>query len=68
MKPNINSVEVHLQLSHNRHRVDGVLVGAGFTCGHERLVIATHLDQSNYLANQKEGPVNEYDLNVPRLL
>jgi hypothetical protein len=29
MKPNINSVEVHPQLSPNRHRVDGALVGAG---------------------------------------
>jgi hypothetical protein len=27
--PNINSVEVHPQLSNNRHPVDGVLVGAG---------------------------------------
>jgi len=29
MKPNINSVEIHPQLSNNRHPVDGVLVGAG---------------------------------------
>jgi hypothetical protein len=29
VKPNINSVEVHPQLSNNRHPVDGVLVGAG---------------------------------------
>jgi hypothetical protein len=29
MKPNINSVEVHPQLSNNRHPVDGVLLGAG---------------------------------------
>jgi hypothetical protein len=29
MKSNINSVEVHPQLSNNRHPVDGVLVGAG---------------------------------------
>jgi hypothetical protein len=27
MKPNINSVEVHSQLSNNRHPVDGVLAG-----------------------------------------
>jgi hypothetical protein len=26
----------------------------------ERLLIATHLDQSNYLANQKHGAVNKY--------
>jgi hypothetical protein len=29
MKPNINSVEVHPQLNHNGHPVDGALVGAG---------------------------------------
>ncbi len=29
MKPDVNSVEVHLQVSHNGHPVDGVLVGAG---------------------------------------
>jgi len=29
MKPNGNSVEDHSQLSHNRHPVDGALVGAG---------------------------------------
>ncbi len=32
--------------------------------GHERLVTSTHFEQSNYLANQKEGGVNKYDLNV----
>jgi hypothetical protein len=29
VKPNINSVEVHPQLSNNRHPVDGALDGAG---------------------------------------
>jgi len=29
VKPTINSVEVHPQLSNNGHPVDGVLVGAG---------------------------------------
>ncbi len=29
MKPSSNSVEDHPQLSHNRHPVDGALVGAG---------------------------------------
>ncbi len=29
MKPNINSVDVHPQVSNNGHPVDGVLVGAG---------------------------------------
>jgi hypothetical protein len=29
VKPNINSDEVHPQLSNNRHPVDGALVGAG---------------------------------------
>jgi hypothetical protein len=28
-KPNINSVEVHPQMSNNGHPVDGALVGAG---------------------------------------
>jgi hypothetical protein len=27
-----------------------------------RLLIATHLDESNYLASQKQGQVNKYDL------
>jgi hypothetical protein len=29
VKPNINFVRVHPQLSNNRHPVDGALVGAG---------------------------------------
>ncbi len=29
-----------------------------------RLLIATHLDQSNYLANQKQGAVNKYGWTV----
>jgi len=29
VKPNINSIEVHPQLSNNKHSVDGVVVGAG---------------------------------------
>jgi hypothetical protein len=29
VKPNINSVEVHPQLSNKGHPVDGALVGAG---------------------------------------
>jgi hypothetical protein len=33
VKPIINSVEVHPQLSNNGHPVDGVLVGAG-SLGH----------------------------------
>ncbi len=34
MKPNINSVEVHPQLSNNRHPVDGALVGVLVHRGH----------------------------------
>jgi hypothetical protein len=37
VKPNINSVGVHLQLSNNRHPVDGALVGAAgslYMAGH----------------------------------
>ncbi len=29
-----------------------------------RLLIATHLDKSNYLTSQKQGSVNKYDLTV----
>jgi hypothetical protein len=29
VKPNINLVEVHSQLSHNRHLVHGAMLGAG---------------------------------------
>jgi len=29
VKPNINPVEVHPQLRHNGHPVDGAVVGAG---------------------------------------
>jgi hypothetical protein len=29
-----------------------------------RLLMATHLDQWNYLANQKQGAVNKYELTV----
>jgi len=32
--------------------------------GGGRLSIATHLDQSNYLANQKHGIVNTYELTM----
>jgi len=35
-------------------------------CG--RLLIATHLDQSNYLANEKQGAVKSYDLIVSKKL
>ncbi len=31
MKPDTNGVEVHLELSHNRHLVDVAMVGGGFT-------------------------------------
>jgi hypothetical protein len=44
MKPgSSNSVEDHPQLSHNRHPVDGALVGAGSLWPH-LLVISTSLD------------------------
>jgi hypothetical protein len=33
VKANINSVEVHPQLSNNQHPVDGALVGADFVAG-----------------------------------
>ncbi len=31
MKPHTNGIEVHSELSHNRHPVDGAMVGGGFT-------------------------------------
>jgi hypothetical protein len=47
VKPNINSVEVHPQLSINRHPVDGALVGAGSLWSHRwELLLATHLEES----------------------
>ncbi len=39
VKPNINSVELHPQLSNNKHPVDGVLVGAGSLWACPRLYI-----------------------------
>jgi hypothetical protein len=42
MKPSSNSVEDHPQLSHNRHLVDGALVGAGSLwphCAHTGRII-----------------------------
>jgi hypothetical protein len=32
VKPNINSVEIHPQMSNNGHPVDGALVDAGSPC------------------------------------
>jgi len=34
MRPGSNSVEDHPQLTHNRHPVDGALVGAGSIMAH----------------------------------
>jgi hypothetical protein len=36
----------------------------GGTASRWELLIATHLDESNYLANQKQGAVNECELSV----
>jgi hypothetical protein len=40
--------------------------GGGVELGEvcQRLLIATHLEESNYLANQKQDAVNKYDLTV----
>jgi hypothetical protein len=40
VNPNINSVEVHPQLSNKGHPVDGVLVGAGSLWLIWRVVVA----------------------------
>jgi hypothetical protein len=46
VKPNINSVEVHPQLSNTGHPVDGALVGAG-SLGLERvLCVGIHVKQT----------------------
>jgi hypothetical protein len=37
------------------------MVGMLWNCSARLLTIAIHLDQSTYLANQKEGLVNKYD-------
>jgi hypothetical protein len=47
MKPNINSVEVHPQLSNNGHPVDGAQVGVGST----KLVYGFTL-VTNYVRNR----------------
>jgi hypothetical protein len=38
VKPNINSAEVHPQLSNNGHPVDGALVGVLVHCGRARSI------------------------------
>ncbi len=39
MKPNINSIEVHLQLSNKDHPMDGALVGAGTLWPHNLTLV-----------------------------
>jgi hypothetical protein len=39
MKPDMNSVEVHPQLSQNEHLVDGALVGCWLTLAHHTLMM-----------------------------
>ncbi len=53
MKPNMNSVEVHPQLSNNGHPVDGAMVGAGwFTVANNCLVTYNKtLDNTLHLAS-----------------
>jgi hypothetical protein len=53
VKPNINSVEVHPQLSNNWHPVDGALVGA------RSLWLANSIDDELFMsmiAIQKDKP------------
>jgi hypothetical protein len=38
VKPNINSVEVHPELSNNAHPVDGALMGAGSLWLHPQIL------------------------------
>jgi hypothetical protein len=39
VKPNINSIEVHLQLSNKDHPMDGALVGAGTLWPHNLTLV-----------------------------
>jgi hypothetical protein len=57
MKPDMNSVEVHPQLSQNEHPVDGALVGCWFTLAHHTLMMRqemahttnTHITQHTHI-------------------
>jgi hypothetical protein len=48
MKPSINTVEVHPQLSNNGHPLDGVLVGAG-SIGSREIIVELNLVEPPYL-------------------
>jgi len=48
VKPNINSVEVHPQLSNNGYPMDGVLVGAGSPWSSHAHYVAKGMGQACY--------------------
>jgi hypothetical protein len=53
----------HPSLGYNFFPTLPIKLKLGLEVG-DRQLIANHLDQSNYLANQKQGEVNKYDLIV----
>jgi hypothetical protein len=58
MKPNINSVELHPQLSNNGHPVDGALVGAGSLWPPSNVHSQTVLTSvKNYFSCQKDPQI-----------
>jgi hypothetical protein len=62
MQPCINVSHIQVLVS-NLFPTPPIKLKLGLQAG-GRLLTATHLDQSNYLANQKQGPVNKYELTV----
>jgi hypothetical protein len=55
VKPNINSVEVHPQLSNNGHPVDGAMVGAGSVWSPVQTSILTIIESVDRLARYLRG-------------
>jgi len=55
VKPNINSVEVHPQLSNNGHPVDGAMVGAGSVWSAVQTSILTIIESVDRLARYLRG-------------
>jgi hypothetical protein len=69
MRPNINSVAVHPQLSNNGHPVDGALVGAGSlwlaSCSCQGQVL--HASLFSTIQNSQSSEANSQDTNPIKL-
>jgi hypothetical protein len=69
MRPNINSVEVHPQLSNNGDPVDGALVGAGLhwlaCCSCQGQVL--HASLFSTIQNSQSSEANSQDTNPIKL-